>query len=78
MPTTHISEWAQSNGVELDRLYASEEREGGTPALGTGIPALSRDQLSVFTPEQWEREKARLTYESWLEAARKQLQPESK
>lgn len=73
MPTTHISQWAREHGVELDRLYATEEREGGTPALGTGIPALSREQLSVFTPEQWAREKSRLIYESWLEAARLQL-----
>jgi predicted esterase len=75
MPTTHISEWAQANGVELDRLYASEEREGGTPALGAGIPALSRKDLSVFTSEQWEREKDSLIYESWLKAARAQLPP---
>lgn len=75
MPTTHISEWAKANGVELDRLYATEEREGGTPALGTGIPALSRQDLSVFTSEQWERQKDRLIYESWLKAARAQLSP---
>ncbi|HUS08487.1 MAG TPA: prolyl oligopeptidase family serine peptidase [Bryobacteraceae bacterium] len=75
MPVTHISEWAKANGVELDRLYASEEREGGTPALATGVPALSRSQLSVFTPEQWEKQKNRLIYEAWLAAARKQLKP---
>lgn len=75
MSTTHISEWAKANGVELDRLYANEEREGGTPALGTGIPVLSRKDLSVFTPEQWEHEKDHLIYESWLKAARAQLTP---
>ena len=70
LPVTHISEWAQANGVELDRLYSSEDREGGTPALGTGIPALFRKDLSVFTPEQWEREKDRLIHESWLRQAK--------
>jgi len=78
MPVTHISEWARANGVELDRLYATEEREGGTPALGAGMPALSRKDLSVFTPEQWEREKDRLIYESWLKAARAELSPQPK
>jgi hypothetical protein len=39
------------------------------------VPALSRQQLSVFTPEQWEGQKNRLIYEAWLEAARKQLKP---
>jgi len=74
LPVTHIGEWARDHGVALDRLYASEEREGGTPALGAGVPALSRQELSVFTPEQWEQQKNRLIYEAWLEAARKQLQ----
>ncbi|MBI3698056.1 MAG: acetylxylan esterase, partial [Acidobacteria bacterium] len=32
MPETHISEWARRHGVELDPLYASEEREGGAMA----------------------------------------------
>lgn len=73
MPTTHISRWANSGGVALDRLYATEEREGGTRALGENVPPLSRDKLSVFRPEEWEREKSRLVYESWVEAARAQL-----
>lgn len=70
MPETHITRWATASGVALDKLYASEEREGGTRALGEDIPAPSRAQLSVFTPEEWEREKARLVYESWVAAAR--------
>jgi hypothetical protein len=75
MSTTHISEWANANGVVLDRLYASEDREGGAQALGTDVPALSRDVLSVFTPEEWEAHKDRLIYEAWLKAARAQLKP---
>jgi dienelactone hydrolase len=78
MPTTHISEWARANGVELDKLYASEDREGGAQAVGTGVPALSRDDLSVFTPQQWEGQKDRMIYEAWLKAARAQLKPNSK
>jgi hypothetical protein len=73
MPTTHISEWAKAGGVELDRLYASEEREGGTPALGTGLPALSRTDLSVLSPVEWEREKANFIYETWLTRARAEI-----
>jgi hypothetical protein len=75
LPVTHISEWAKANGVELDRLYSSEDREGGTPALGTGIPALSRKDLSVFTSEQWEGEKDRLIHESWLKQAKAAIAP---
>jgi len=74
MAETHISEWAKAQGVEMDRLYASEDREGGARALGTGVPGLSREQLSVFTPEQWARQKDRLVYESWLGEARARIE----
>ncbi len=73
MPETHISEWARRGGVELDRLYASEEREGGTPALGTGIPALSRTDLSVFTAEKWDKRKNKMIHESWLKQAKEAI-----
>jgi dienelactone hydrolase len=70
MPVTHISEWAHKNNVELDHMYASEMREGGTMALGTGVPSPSRQQLNVFTDEQWPAEKEKFIYESWLKAAK--------
>ena len=78
MPETHIGTWAQTHGVEMDRLYATEEREAGTPALGSGIPGLSRDDLSVFSPEEWENLKAQLTHESWREAARNCIAPDAR
>ncbi|MBI1896441.1 MAG: alpha/beta fold hydrolase [Acidobacteria bacterium] len=73
LPETHISEWARLNGVPMDRLYATEDREGGTRALGDDVPGLSREALSVFQPDEWEREKERLVYESWLNEARARL-----
>jgi dienelactone hydrolase len=73
LPETHITRWAMAYGVPLDRLYAGEDREGGTRALGEDIPGLSRAALSVFSPDEWEREKDRLVYESWVEAARARI-----
>ena len=73
MPVTRISEWAAKNKVEMDRMYATEEREGGAMAIGTGVPGLPRKDLSVFSDEEWEREKDHLIYEAWLKAARAQL-----
>ena len=70
MPTTHIGEWAAANGVEMDRLYATEEREGGTPALGAGIPGIKRDDLDVYGPDEWEEMKDQLVHEAWRERAR--------
>jgi len=72
MPTTHISEWAASNGVEMDKLYADQQREGGVLALGTDVPALTRNQLSVFPREEWEKQKQRMIYESWVQESRAQ------
>jgi hypothetical protein len=72
MPTTHISEWAAANGVEMDKLYADQQREGGVLALGTDVPALTRNQLSVFPREEWEKQKQRMIYESWVQESRAQ------
>jgi len=70
MPATHIRKWAAANNVAMDRLYNVEDREGGTPALGTGVPGLTRDQLSIFTDEQWQQRKNEFLYESWVAKAR--------
>ncbi|UCF17160.1 MAG: acetylxylan esterase [Phycisphaerales bacterium] len=73
MPTTHISEWVKAENVAVDLRYASEDREGGLRALGAGVPGLSRSQLSVFTEEQWERQKGRLVYETWVREAKSRI-----
>jgi dienelactone hydrolase len=70
MPTTHISEWAATENVAMDRLYATEEREGGTAAIGRNVPALSRVQLSVLSDDDWQQRKAEFIYESWVTKAR--------
>ena len=73
MPETHIASWATRNGVEMDRLYATEHREGGTRALGEGVPALKREALSVFSPAAWEERRATLDHDAWLRIARTRL-----
>jgi dienelactone hydrolase len=73
MPVTHIAEWARAEKVEMDPLYADELREGGTRALGTGVPGLGRDALSVFSKAEWQRRKNALVHERWREHAREQI-----
>ncbi len=70
MPETHIAEWVARTGHAADKLYATEAREGGTRAVATDVPAIAREQLSVFTPAEWAREKARLSFDTWASAAR--------
>ena len=69
MPQTHISEWAAKNGVAMDKGYVQEDREGGVMALGTGVPNVSRDALTVVPMDEWQRDKAEYVYESWVERA---------
>jgi hypothetical protein len=76
MPETHISEWARKNGVFLDKLYATELREGGTRALGTGVPAVAHDLLDTLPEEVWQREKEKYAYETWVKAARARVKSE--
>ena len=71
LPETHISEWVAAHGIAVDNLYATEEREGGTPAIGTGVPGYERESLSVFSPAEWEQLKPQLTFEAWTAAARR-------
>lgn len=47
-------------------------------AVGTNVPALSREDLSIFPMKGWEQQKDRLIYEAWLKAARAQLSAETK
>jgi dienelactone hydrolase len=67
----HIGPWAARTGHAMDKLYATEEREGGTRAVvADDVPATPREQLNVFSPAEWEREKPRLALDGWAAAAR--------
>jgi dienelactone hydrolase len=79
MPETHIMEWAEANHVFVDKLYATELREGGTRALATGVPAVPHDDLSALPLERWQRDKETYVYETWVQNARARTQePERK
>lgn len=73
MPETYIREWAAREKVEIDKSYTTEGLESGTHALGTGIPGLTREQLSVFSAEEWERRKDQLILDSWVARTLKQM-----
>jgi dienelactone hydrolase len=70
---THISEWAARNNVFVDKLYATELREGGTRAMDTDIPSVPHDLLNSLPPDRWERDKDKYIYETWLKEAKAAL-----
>jgi dienelactone hydrolase len=70
LPETHILEWAEKGGVAIDKSYTTELREGGTRALGTGVPAVKQEQLNALPEDRWERDKEKYVYDAWVRAAR--------
>ncbi len=70
MPETHIGTWAAANNVQMDRYYATEEREAGTMALGAEVPGIPRDDLNVYGDEEWTRLRDELTHAAWRVEAR--------
>jgi dipeptidyl aminopeptidase/acylaminoacyl peptidase len=73
MPETHIASWAKENEVAMDPLYATEHREGGTRAIGINVPALKREDLCVFSAEDWTQRKESLIHETWLREAKARI-----
>jgi dienelactone hydrolase len=69
MPTTHILDWVGQNQIAADKTYMVELMEGGTRALGDKVPGYQHEDLSVFTPAEWEQHKGELTFAAWTAAA---------
>ncbi len=67
---TPIGEWAQRTNFPMDKLYATEEREGGTRAVGGDVPGIAREELSVFSKGEWETAKRATMFDTWVAAAR--------
>jgi len=71
LPEIKISVWAERNHVAIDKLYNTEEREGGAMALDVGVPGYPLDELNVFSPAEWTVEKTHCILETWCQAAEK-------
>lgn len=70
LPETRIADWATKHSIPMDKLYATDQREGGTPALLNDVPGCQRDDLAVFTEAEWQQQRETLIIESWLAKAR--------
>jgi hypothetical protein len=70
MPETHISEWSREKDIFMDKAYATEEREGGAMALGTGFPGYRREDLNVLPEQEWQTQKDEFIFPKWEESAR--------
>jgi dienelactone hydrolase len=70
LPETHIGEWAKRERVFIEPAYDTEVREAGVRALGSGIPGLTRQQLTAVPLAEWEQHKDLFIYEKWIAHAR--------
>ena len=70
MPETHVGQWARQENVYIEPVYATEVREAGARALGTGIPGVAREHLNAVPRDQWNRDKDQFVYESWIAKAK--------
>ena len=66
MPETVILNWASQTGYPIEGTDTVELHGGGTMAIDVGVPAITRDQLDVFTPAEWETVKDTYTFDAWL------------
>jgi dienelactone hydrolase len=69
LPEVRIGDWARTHGIAIDASLASEEREGGTLAVGDDVPGFQREDLSVFSPVEWTQRKAAFAFSAWTAAA---------
>ena len=69
MPTTHIATWITAQNIPwaISNGYMREDREGGLDALGTDIPGIPRDDMTVLPDADWERLRTELIYEFWAD-----------
>ena len=68
--STHIGEWAKREHVFIEPAYDTEVREAGVRALGSGIPGLTRQQLTSVPLAEWEQHRDLFVYEKWIAHAR--------
>ena len=73
MPEIKIGDWAKTNDIFIDKLYATDLREGGTPALDDRVPGYSRDELNTLPQAEWDSTKRDFILETWIEAVQKDI-----
>jgi hypothetical protein len=70
MSDTHVGQWARQEKVYIEPVYATEMRESGARALGSGIPGVAREHFHAAPLDQWNRDKDLFVYESWIAKAK--------
>ena len=69
LPVEPIRDWAARVSYPLGKSGSRDDRDAGLEAIAADVPLLTQDQLSIFTPAEWERRKSAFIYASWVARA---------
>lgn len=69
LPVIRIGDWAAKNGVYLNKSAMREDRDAGLNAIDVGVPRLTPEQLSALPIDQWQQQRDRFVYSSWVRHA---------
>lgn len=71
LPETKIHDWAASHNLNPPgSSVSSDHGEGGTLALGSGLPAVSRSDLHAIPEPVWDSQRDSYVYETWVDRAK--------
>jgi dienelactone hydrolase len=75
LPERPITEWYRESGRPPDRFYldTSVQTGGLAEVLGSGVPDIPRQDLTVLPPGEWEAQRERFIYEAWMRHAKEAL-----
>jgi dienelactone hydrolase len=69
LPLEPIRDWAARVSYPLSKSATRDDRDAGLPAIAANVPLLTQDQLSIFTPAEWEQHKSDFIYSTWVTRA---------
>ncbi len=69
LPVTSIRDWAAKVGQPLSQSEQREDRDAGIPAIDVGVPRLTEDQLNVLSSAEWQAQREKFVYATWVKDA---------
>jgi len=65
LPTVNAGNWCDANGIQLERLYGTEQHQRGAILPDLNLKPISREELACLTPQ--EVGTPQYTIEGWLD-----------
>jgi dienelactone hydrolase len=69
LPAEPMRAWAERVGYALGKSSGREDRDAGLSVIVSDVPLMTKDQLSIFSEEEWEKRKSEFVYSTWVTRA---------